>query len=80
MITAKAHPQTWKRFRTRLKEAREDAGLSYAQAAVAIDGSVSSIVFYESGRTIPSLPVLVELARAYGVTISELIDDVDVAA
>lgn len=61
-------------FATNLKAARERAGLSREQAAVAVGRTWSSLAAYERGVVTPPLNVLDRLANVYGVRISQLVD------
>jgi Zn-dependent peptidase ImmA (M78 family)/transcriptional regulator with XRE-family HTH domain len=59
----------------RLTEAREAAGYSQDQVAVALDVSRPMISYWESGTRIPNDRQLVGLARLYGVDIAALRGD-----
>ncbi len=58
----------------RLKGIRELRGLSQASVGKSIDLSRVAVGYIEQGRRAPSLATLGELARLYGMTISELCD------
>ena len=57
----------------KLGQARVAAGLSVADASSGSDVHRVSISEYEAGRKTPGLAVLIRLARAYGVTINDLV-------
>ncbi len=61
-------------YATNLKAARERAGLSREQAALAVGRTWSSMAAYERGVVTPPLAVLDRLAGVYGVRLSELIE------
>jgi transcriptional regulator with XRE-family HTH domain len=60
---------------TRLRAAREAAGLSRERAAVAIGRSYRSICQYEDGYNRPPANVLLALAEVYGVSVEDLTDN-----
>jgi transcriptional regulator with XRE-family HTH domain len=64
----------------RLRAARESVGLSRERAAIAVGRSWRSISNYESGRGVPSAPVLIALAELYGVAVEDLLDTSTAAA
>ncbi|HEV3381659.1 MAG TPA: helix-turn-helix transcriptional regulator [Trebonia sp.] len=57
-----------------LRDARQHAGLSREQAAVAARVSISSLTGYEQARTQPSLNAAARLAATFGVTVDDLLD------
>lgn len=57
----------------RLRGHREDRGRTLADVADATGISTSTLSRLESGRRRPTLELLLPLARAYGVTIDELV-------
>lgn len=63
------------RLGPRLQGAREAAGLSREQLAVMIDKSWATVRAYELGNATPPLNVLMRLAVALDVTVSELLDE-----
>lgn len=50
----------------RLRQLREDAGLSRAEVAVAVGRTAESVYLYELGRIVPPTRMLGELAAALG--------------
>ncbi len=58
----------------RLQRLRKLQGFSQAEVATNIDMSRVAVGYIEQGRRAPSLATLGELARLYGMTISELCD------
>jgi transcriptional regulator with XRE-family HTH domain len=65
------------RFADRLKELREQAGLSQPQLAAASGLPVGSIRQYEQGRRDPLWQVLFKLADALGVSAEAFRDCID---
>ncbi len=61
-------------FAVNLKAAREHAGLSREQAALAIGRTWSSLAAYERGVVTPPLAVLDRLAEVYGVRLAALVE------
>ncbi len=51
---------------------REERGLTKAELAAAVHVSRSSMTEYESGATQPSMPVLLEMAAFFGVSLDYL--------
>jgi transcriptional regulator with XRE-family HTH domain len=68
-----------KRLARKLKQIREDLGLSQNEILVALKlkGKMTraTISGFESGATEPSLPVLLRYARLAGISADVLIDD-----
>ena len=56
----------------RMKELREEKGLSKSAVAETIGITVSAILKYEAGITQPSVYAAWKLAKLYGVTIEEM--------
>jgi transcriptional regulator with XRE-family HTH domain len=59
---------------SRLRAAREAAGLSRERVALDIGRSYESVASYELGRVTPPLEVLGTLAALYGVQTADLLD------
>lgn len=57
----------------RLRERRQDAGLSLADVAALLEVSISTLSRLETGRRAPTLELLLPLARRYRVTLDELV-------
>ena len=55
-----------------LKAARVNAGLSQQDAALALGVAVSTLSFWETGRTSPKLADFFEMCRLYGVTPNDI--------
>lgn len=64
----------------RCRQLRHDAGLRAENVAIAINRSYYSIVEYEYGRAIPSVPVLIALADFYDCPVDDLLEEVTDAA
>ncbi len=58
---------------TRLRKARQRAGLSQSQAAAAVGVQKAAISKMELGKALPSADVLGRLCKLYELQISELI-------
>jgi transcriptional regulator with XRE-family HTH domain len=57
----------------RLRELREERGLTQAQVAEAIGVTESSISFYESGKKQPSLDKIIKLADYYNLSLDKIV-------
>ena len=60
---------------TKLKSARLNSNLSRIQAGELVGVTATMIGHYETGERMPSLTVLVKLARNYKVSIDYLLDN-----
>lgn len=58
-----------------LKEARKLAGLTAAEVGRAVGVSVQNVYNWEAGSYLPEAARLKQLARLYGCTVDELLDD-----
>ncbi len=58
-----------------LKKFRKACALSQQQVADAVNIERSSYTCYETGKSIPPIPTAVKLARAFGVTVDDLISN-----
>jgi len=56
----------------RVRELREEAGLSQGQLAAAVGVSRQTINSIEVGRYTPSLPLALSLAKHFGSTVEEI--------
>jgi putative transcriptional regulator len=63
---------TWQPART-LKRLRERRGLTQAQLAAQLDVHRVTIATWETGRYRPSVDMLLRLAKALGVTVTDLL-------
>lgn len=59
----------------KLKSARTNAGLSRKQVSALVGVSESMIGHYETGERVPSLGILVKLAKQYKVSTDYLLDN-----
>lgn len=59
-------------FCFRLKEARENAGMTLLRVATAVETCTSYIFKLESGETVPNIKRVVDLADLYGVSVDYL--------
>ena len=59
-------------MKNRVRELRENAGLSQGQLADAVDVSRQTINSIETGRYTPSLPLAMSLARYFGTSVEKL--------
>jgi transcriptional regulator with XRE-family HTH domain len=63
------------RLGEKLRKLREERGLSYRQLAAKLGVSHVHLITMESGKTLPSLPMLVKIAAFFDVSYDELLDD-----
>ena len=61
-------------MKNRVKELREQAGLSQAELGAALGVSRQTINSIERGRYLPSLPLAFDLARHFDSLIEEVFD------
>lgn len=71
------HPSAQQIVGERIREHRQAAGLSQAEAARRVYVSRQTIGNWESGRTLADVQSLVLLARAFGTTVDALIGESD---
>lgn len=57
----------------RLTAAREKVGLSQSEVARRIGATQAAISYFEQGLKIPSVPVLLNLAKLYNVSMDYLV-------
>ena len=62
-------------FGSKLRDARNEAGLSQGDLAERVDLSRTSITNIEKGNQQPTLKLAVKLAEEVGVSLSELLDE-----
>jgi len=60
--------------KNRVKELREQAGLSQAQLGAAVGVSRQTVNAIERNRYLPSLPLAFALARFFGALVEEVFD------
>lgn len=58
-----------------LKEARKRAGLTAAEVGRAVGVSAQNVYNWEAGSYLPEAARLKQLARLYGCTVDDLLDD-----
>lgn len=61
----------------RLRQHREQLGLSQQQVARQLGITRSTYAYYETGASYPRLPTLCKLAKLYHVSYEELLDGID---
>lgn len=61
-------------MRTRLKELRQERGISQADFAAAMEVSRQTIISIEGERYTASLPLAYKIAHYFGLTIEEVFD------
>ncbi len=61
------------KFIERLKELRQEKGLSQAQLAKATGISTGAIGFWETGERVPNAQAVIVLAKFFGVTTDYLL-------
>ena len=59
----------------KLRSLREERGLTPKEAAELAGVSHFTLIYLESGKRAPYMPTVTKLARAYGVTIEELVGE-----
>lgn len=59
----------------RFKEAREAAGLTVLQAARKLELSTVAVYKWEDGRSVPEGRRMPEIAKLYGCTVDDLLQD-----
>jgi DNA-binding XRE family transcriptional regulator len=59
----------------KLRSLREERGLTQKEAAELADVSHWTVMYLESGKRAPYMPTLTKIARAYGVTVEELVEE-----
>lgn len=62
-----------KDMRTTLKNAREMANLTQAEAAEKLEINEDTLRNYEKGRSFPDVPMLRKIEKLYGVTYNQII-------
>ena len=59
----------------KLRALREERGLTRKEAAELADVYHETLIYLESGKREPYMPTLTKIARAYGVSIEELVEE-----
>ena len=59
----------------KLRALREERGLTQKEAAKLANVSHFTLMYLESGKRAPSMPTVTKLARAYGVSLEELVEE-----
>ena len=59
----------------RLRVLREERGLTHKEAAELANLSHFTLQYLESGRRPPYMPTVTKIARAYGVSLEELVGE-----
>ena len=59
----------------KLRDLREQRGLTHKEAAELADVSDLTLIRLESGERPPYMPTVTKLARAYGVSLAELVEE-----
>ncbi len=57
----------------RIKELRKEKGLTQGELAQKIDVDIKMISYYENGKSVPSIDVLIKLAETFDVTVDYLL-------
>ncbi len=63
-------------MRNHLKALRADRGWSQAALAELLDVSRQTVISIENGKYDPSLPLAFKIARAFGMPIEQIFEDV----
>ena len=61
------------KFKDRLREIREDKGLTQKELAIALKTHQSNIAEWESGKKKPSMFSIIALAKFFEVTVGQLL-------
>jgi DNA-binding XRE family transcriptional regulator len=59
----------------KLRVLREERGLTLKEAAELANVSHWTLFYLESGKRDPYMPTVTKIARAYGVTVEELVEE-----
>ena len=59
----------------KLRALREERGLTQKEAAELADVSHFTLSYLESGKRAPYMPTVTKIARAYGVSVAELVEE-----
>jgi DNA-binding XRE family transcriptional regulator len=59
----------------KLRVLREERGLTQKEAAELANVSHWTLYYLESGKRAPYMPTVTKIARAYGVTVEELVEE-----
>jgi transcriptional regulator with XRE-family HTH domain len=59
----------------KLRALREERGLTQKEAAELAGVSHWTVIYLESGQRAPYMPTVTKLARAYGVSLEELVEE-----
>jgi len=59
----------------KLRILREERGLTHKEAAELANVSHRTLIYLESGKRPPYMPTVTKIARAYGVSIEELVEE-----
>ena len=59
----------------KLRALREERGLTHKEAAQLAGVSHWTVIYLESGKRAPYMPTVTRLARAYGVSVEELVEE-----
>jgi DNA-binding XRE family transcriptional regulator len=59
----------------KLRVLREERGLTHKEAAQLANVSHWTVMYLESGKRPPYMPTVTKIARAYGVSVEELVQE-----
>ncbi len=59
----------------KLRDLREQRGLTHKEAAELANVSHWTVMYLESGKRPPYMPTVTKIARAYGVSVEELVQE-----
>jgi DNA-binding XRE family transcriptional regulator len=59
----------------KLRALREQRGLTHREAAELANVSHWTLIYLESGKRAPYMPTVTKIARAYGVSVEELVEE-----
>jgi DNA-binding XRE family transcriptional regulator len=59
----------------KLRVLRQERGLTQKEAAKLANVSHWTVIYLESGKRAPYMPTVTKIARAYGVSVEELVEE-----
>jgi transcriptional regulator with XRE-family HTH domain len=59
----------------KLRDLREERGLTHKEAAELAGVAPKTVIYLESGKRPPYMPTVTKIAKAYGVSLAELVEE-----
>lgn len=69
----KADVKICKIFSRRLKELKKDRGMTLVEIADMLGISRQSVVYYVMGNRLPSIPILIRIAKLFGTSVDYIL-------